>query len=199
LNQNKVSENSSQKIIFVNAGGDGSLVNNLMKAKEHGVDINRLVCCPLPYGTSNDLSRITGWGAEPDGPLYESNRTLITEMIANSQERKISIWTIIVKFKEGGDTLEINPRSKSYISKNQTFFERYMVNYWGLGEDARVGVGKLSISKPIEFEKHRTTKRGCNNCIYCWVGCVNFICTCRRPPSVFQHIEYLKTKKNEDV
>lgn len=47
-----------------------------------------------------------------------------------------------MKFKEGGDTLEVNSKTGEYVSKNQTFFERYMVNYWGLGEDARIGIGK---------------------------------------------------------
>ena len=107
-----------------------------MKAKENGVDINRLVCCPLPYGTGNDLSRVTGWGSEPDGPLYESIKALVSEMVFNSSERKINIWTVIVKFKDGGDTLEIDPNSKDYSSLNQTFFERYMVNYWKLNVES---------------------------------------------------------------
>jgi hypothetical protein len=51
----------------------------------------------------------------------------------------------------------------------------------------------------IEFEKHRTKKRGCNKCVYCWVGFVNCLCACRGPPSIFEHIEYLRTKKGEDV
>ena len=89
-----------------------------MKAKENGVDINRLVCCPLPYGTGNDLSRVTGWGSEPEGLLYESIKSLVSEMVFNSSERRINIWTVIVKFKDGGDTLEIDPNSKDYSSLN---------------------------------------------------------------------------------
>jgi diacylglycerol kinase family enzyme len=53
-------------VILVTAGGDGSLMGIVMKAKEQGVDIGRLLCCPLPYGTGNDLSRVTNWGGEPD-------------------------------------------------------------------------------------------------------------------------------------
>jgi hypothetical protein len=79
-----------------------------MQAREYGVDINKLVCCPLPYGTGNDLSRVTGWGGEPTGTLYESLRTLVTEMIIHSSEKRISIWTIIVKFKDGGEALEVS-------------------------------------------------------------------------------------------
>jgi diacylglycerol kinase (ATP) len=100
------------------------------------------VCCPLPFGTGNDLSRVTGWGGEPDGEIYESMKSLATEICLNSFEKKINVWTVIVKFREGGDTYEVDPRSKDYVPKNETFFERYMINYWGMGEDGRIGVCK---------------------------------------------------------
>ena len=62
--------NALQKLILVTAGGDGSLMSLIMKLKAAKVDISRLVCCPLPYGTGNDLSRVTGWGGEPNDPIY---------------------------------------------------------------------------------------------------------------------------------
>lgn len=61
----------------------------------------------------------------------------------NTSEKKINVWTIVIRFKEGGDTFEVDSRTKDYSPKNETFFERYMVNYWGLGEDARIGIGKI--------------------------------------------------------
>lgn len=61
----------------------------------------------------------------------------------NTSEKKINVWTIVVRFKERGDTFEVDSRTKDYSPKNETFFERYMVNYWGLGEDARIGIGKI--------------------------------------------------------
>lgn len=57
-------------MILVTAGGDGSLMSLIMKLKAARVDIARLVCCPLPFGTGNDLSRVTGWGGEPDDQIY---------------------------------------------------------------------------------------------------------------------------------
>ena len=51
---------------MVTAGGDGSMISILTKAKEMGVDLSDISCCALPYGTGNDLSRITGWGGSPN-------------------------------------------------------------------------------------------------------------------------------------
>lgn len=103
-------------------------------------------------------------------------KNLIEEICLNSIEKYINIWTVIVKFKEGGESYEIDPATKQYSIKNETFFERYMINYFGLGEDGRIGAG---------FEKNRTGIRCCNKCVYCWVGFVNMICKCRNPPTVF--------------
>lgn len=62
---------------MVTAGGDGSFMFHLMNAKSHGVDISELVCCALPYGTSNDFSRVTGWGGEPDDKYYKTLKLLM--------------------------------------------------------------------------------------------------------------------------
>lgn len=97
-------------------------------------------------------------------------------MCLNSNERLINIWTIIIKFKEGGESYEIDPATKSYAIKNETFFERYMINYFGLGEDGRIGAG---------FEKKRTSKRCCNKLVYGCVGLWNMCCKCKQPPTVF--------------
>lgn len=75
-----------------------------------------------------------------------------------------------------------------------------MINYWGMGEDARIGVGKLLILlKVTGFEKNRTKTRCCNKVVYCCIGFCNMVCKCRRPPSVFSRIEYLRTKKHSDI
>ena len=57
---------------MVTAGGDGSLCGIVMKAKEYGVDIDQLFCCPLPYGTGNDLSRVINWGGKPNQPHFRT-------------------------------------------------------------------------------------------------------------------------------
>lgn len=89
--------------MLVTAGGDGSLVGIIMKAKSFGVDINRLICCPLPYGTGNDLCRVLNWGPEPNADFYSNVKDLVTEICTNTVEKYINIWTLIVRFQEGGE------------------------------------------------------------------------------------------------
>ena len=52
------------KIYLVVAGGDGTLMYIVDDAIKAGFDIKTMGggVCMLPYGTSNDLGRIMGWG-----------------------------------------------------------------------------------------------------------------------------------------
>jgi len=38
-------------------GGDGSYMKILKNFAEHGIDLNFITCCFLPFGTGNDLPR----------------------------------------------------------------------------------------------------------------------------------------------
>ena len=139
---------------MIMAGGDGSLMTLVMMAKEAGCDIANLVCCVLPYGTGNDLARTLNWGgSEGDLKIYSSLPKLVREICLNSDEKPLNVWSIMVKYRANGTTLEIDSKTRDYVPRNETFFERYMINYWSMGEDARVGTG---------FEKKRTKNRICN-------------------------------------
>lgn len=94
------------------AGGDGSLINLLMKAKENGVNLGTLTCCVLPYGTGNDFARVSGWGGRPRGEIYSNIKRLVTEICLNSHEKKFNVWSVIVKFRSGGTTYEVNSKTK---------------------------------------------------------------------------------------
>ncbi len=50
-----------------------------------------------------------------------------------------------------------------------------MINYFGLGEDGRVGV---------QFERNRTKDRCCNNMIYGIAGIFNLIFPCTRGKTI---------------
>lgn len=69
---NNILENPNHKQILVTAGGDGSLVGIVMRAKTFGVDVTRIACCPQPYGTGNDLCRVLNWGGEPTDDFHSS-------------------------------------------------------------------------------------------------------------------------------
>ena len=176
------------------AGGDGSLMTLVMMAKEAGCDIATLVCCVLPYGTGNDLARVLNWGgSEGDLKIYSSLPQLVREICLNSDEKALNVWTIMVKYRANGTTYEIDNKTRDYFSRNETVFERYMINYWSMGEDARVGTG---------FEKKRTKNRFCNTCVYGSIGLCNWICggCCgQRPPLITEQIEYVKTLKGKQV
>lgn len=181
-------ENENHHIRMIMAGGDGSLMGLVNKAKEAGCDINTLVTCVLPYGTGNDLARCLNWGgSEGELKIYKSLPKLINEICLNAEIKELNIWTVLIKFRHGGTTFDVDSkRKRSYIARNETFFERFMINYFSFGEDARVGTG---------FEKNRTKHRCCNTLVYGAVGCFNFCCCCRRPESITDQILEVRSYK----
>lgn len=99
-------DNPIHRVRLVIAGGDGSLIGAVTSAMEAGVDISRMPCCVLPFGTGNDLSRCTNWGGRPKGEMYRNLTNLMREICENSREEKLNVWSVKVTFKpRGGDTL----------------------------------------------------------------------------------------------
>lgn len=70
----------------------------VMKAKEVGVDISKLICCSLPYGTGNDFCKVTNWGITPDLDFYRDTNALVREICLNTCEQTVDVWDILVKF-----------------------------------------------------------------------------------------------------
>jgi hypothetical protein len=99
----------NKELIFVVAGGDGSLIGTLMKAKAAGVDIENLKSCVLPYGTGNDFCRVTNWGVRPNTPMYATIKSIVTEICENTTVKNINVWHINIKFKPDGRLYEVNP------------------------------------------------------------------------------------------
>jgi diacylglycerol kinase (ATP) len=151
------------------------------------------VCCVLPYGTGNDLARSLNWGGtEDDLKIYKSLPRLVHEICLNAEEKLLNVWSVIVTYKKGGAMMEIDSTTREYFERSETVFERYMINYFSMGEDARVGTG---------FEKKRTKNRCCNNVTYAFLGLCNFICAaccCRRPPLITDQIEYARSLKGTE-
>lgn len=76
------------------AGGDGSLIGIVMKAKEHGVNVEMLHICPLPYGTGNDLCRVIGWGGGPEGKHFRTLPILVNEICLKTAVKEVNVWSI---------------------------------------------------------------------------------------------------------
>jgi len=124
-------------------GGDGSLITLLMKLQEAGVDINEFPSVVLPYGTGNDFARETGWGGDPGQKYLSSLKKTITEICLHSIPVQFNVWDIDVTFNERGEVYVIDSKTKQYTPKRESFFHRYMLNYFGMGEDARIAMGIL--------------------------------------------------------
>lgn len=88
---------------MVTCAGDGSLLTHLINAKKYGVDLGSLIIAALPYGTSNDFSRETGWGGQPDDFYYKSLKALMIQVCLRSSPQTFDVWDIIIKFKDHGD------------------------------------------------------------------------------------------------
>lgn len=128
------------------AGGDGSLITMLMKAKDVGIDISKLLCVSLPYGTGNDFCKVTNWGILPEADFYKTLHQTVKEICFNTDEESVDIWDIKVKYREGGDTFQIDSRTRRFSSLNMNGYHRYMINYFSIGSDAKIGCGKLDLS-----------------------------------------------------
>lgn len=169
------------RIILCIAGGDGSLIGTLKAAKDHGVDIDQLPAVALPYGTGNDLARVTNWGGTPSGKIYKDVYSIVRELCENAVVKDFNVWNVQVKFKDGGNVFEYNSKTKKVEARDKAHFERDMINYFGIGEDGRIG---------FAVEKRRTANRCCNKCLYFLYG-VEFI-VCPREDPIGNLIEYVK-------
>lgn len=89
---------NNSKTIIVSAGGDGTLLTLLTRAKEVGVDIGKLLCVSLPYGTGNDFCKVTNWGTTADLDFYRDTSSLVREICLNTREETVDVWDILVKF-----------------------------------------------------------------------------------------------------
>lgn len=100
------------------AGGDGSLITHLMKAKTFGIDLETLVCCALPYGTGNDTCRVLGWGGEPNLKFYSSLKLLMTEVCLNTEVIELNVWDVIVSLKDAGNVYSVDSATRKLIPFN---------------------------------------------------------------------------------
>jgi diacylglycerol kinase family enzyme len=89
-------EQKNWKFILVCAGGDGTLITVLMKAKDVGINISNFLCVSLPYGTGNDFCRVTNWGILPEARFYSTLELTVKEICFNTHEEKVDVWDVLV-------------------------------------------------------------------------------------------------------
>ena len=117
------------------AGGDGSLINYLMNAKTFGVDLETLRVICLPYRTGNDTARTLGWGGTPSDSYYRTLKSLMREICLNSEIIYMNVWDISVDYKDEGGTFTVD-KKRRYTGVDSKTFQRFMINYFGIGMDA---------------------------------------------------------------
>jgi hypothetical protein len=100
------------------AGGDGSLLTMLMKAKDVGIDISKLTCVSLPYGTGNDFCKVTNWGIMPDAYFYKTLELTVREICLNTTEELVDVWDVSVKYRAGGDTYQVSSVTRNFEPLN---------------------------------------------------------------------------------
>lgn len=78
-------------------GGDGSYMKILKNFADHGVDLNFITCCFLPFGTGNDLPRQMGWGGDAKQTYTQSLESIMRELHLKACYKKLDIWEVEVK------------------------------------------------------------------------------------------------------
>jgi hypothetical protein len=88
------------------------MIGILQAAKRAGVEIDQLPAVALPYGTGNDLARVTKWGGAPSGKDFKDLTSIVKTICEGSTVRDFNVWNIHVKFRDGGGLIEFNSKSK---------------------------------------------------------------------------------------
>jgi len=182
-------------------GGDGGIMRAI-QVLEPLVDIGKLIFVALPFGSGNDMAQTLKWGATTAEKYLKDIRSIIREIVLHTKVTQVNIWETIMTFRTRGDCLmigeDLRERSifgkevKSRIKKGKYIHKCYMVNYFSMGDCAKIG---------YEFEMNRTRSRLGNMCMYVCSGAKRYCCACcwsqeeRRPLN--EQIKY--ARKGSDI
>ena len=109
------------------------------------------------------------------------------EICLNTTEEYINVWDLNVHYRDRGETYVIDSQTRQYTPLGEHIFKRFMLNYFGIGEDARIAMG---------FEQRRTANKCTNECVYVWEG-LKKMC-CNRTRRIKHQLEYMATEKDID-
>ncbi|CAE8596621.1 unnamed protein product, partial [Polarella glacialis] len=175
------------------AGGDGTVMWAISEMVAAGVDLIKVVVGHIPFGTGNDFSRSTGWGAMPPAELIGVNWQFLRRDIRRwifSDVVDFDLWEVDVIASGGFAFIHDGHRGLTESDKAQHGLQQLdegrwqmkkpMVNYFSLGQCCRAGLG---------FEKRRTGSRLGNNLRYGYEGLKKL--TLRPAPLVSDVVEEL--------
>lgn len=181
----------SRNVIVVICGGDGTFMNILHDFRRYSIDVDKIVFCPLPFGTANDICRNFGWGATPSSKMKNDLKFICNELVLHSKEQYFDVWEITVKLKPDTGFIETADGEKLNDYDTQ-HFKRLMCHSISIGADAKTGLG---------FEKQRTSNRFLNKMAYGLIGAKNYVGLSRTKTYKVKEIlkSFNKLKRKDDT
>jgi diacylglycerol kinase family enzyme len=112
-----------EKLVVAIAGGDGTFMRVVKEIQDFGIDLDKLQFVQLPFGTSNDISRIFGWGSRPRRKM-KRNLGFLCRRLDMAEEVKLDIWKVKIKTRSDGN-ISVTKQSK-LVSTGQTEIRKLM-------------------------------------------------------------------------
>lgn len=138
-------------------GGDGVMTNFLPDLLKESIEISKLSFVSLPFGSGNDMSRVTGWGASPDEPHLSNLYRICLDAAKNSIVTKLNVWDVQIKLSaKRGEIWQVDSTTRndrSILEKDQFVVNKIMLNYLSVGECSKIG---------YQFDRNRTSSMCCN-------------------------------------
>ncbi|KAF4659055.1 hypothetical protein FOL47_007732 [Perkinsus chesapeaki] len=164
--------------------------------------------CIIPFGTGNDFSRATGWGATAPSGFPGSRLDGLRKWLKHwltAEVKKFDIWKIEVTLQEdGGVIYQLKDGKKVPITENDEqgnptdrlvkCLSKPMCNYFSTGVESRLGLG---------FDRHRKKNPIANKLVYGVEGTKKMLF--KKTPKIDDTIDRVmdisgtSTSSNEDV
>lgn len=128
------------------------------------------------------MARVTKWGGTPSGSVYKNVQTIVKNICEKSEVKDFNVWNVQARFKPEGAIYDFNSKTQAVEAREKAEYERDMINYFGVGEDGRIG---------FAVEKRRTANRYLNKFLYFIYG-VEFLC-CPRNDAIANIVDYVRT------
>ncbi|KAF4704226.1 hypothetical protein FOZ62_028833, partial [Perkinsus olseni] len=149
------------------AGGDGTVMWVLQELILHGINTDRVCIGIIPFGTGNDFSRATGWGASAPSDFPGSRltgfRTWLKRWLS-ADVKKFDIWKVGVKLHDdGGVIYQLKNGEKVPLTEGNATdrplktLTKPMCNYFSTGVESRLGLG---------FDRNRKKSQFANKLVY---------------------------------